>query len=62
MSLIGANGAGKTTTLKGDHRVAAGGRRSDIEFLGRSLKGRRLGPRKQGPGDGARKGAACSRA
>jgi branched-chain amino acid transport system ATP-binding protein len=39
VSLIGANGAGKTTTLKaitGTQPAAAG----DVEFMGRSIKGR----------------------
>jgi branched-chain amino acid transport system ATP-binding protein len=48
VSLIGANGAGKTTTLKaitGIQPVADG----DIEFLGRSIRGR-------GPWDLARQG------
>ena len=42
VSLIGANGAGKTTTLKAitGTQAAAGG---EIEFMGRSIRGRARG-------------------
>jgi branched-chain amino acid transport system ATP-binding protein len=51
VSLIGSNGAGKTTTMKAITGLL-GLREGDIQYLGRSIRGR-------GPWDLVREGLAC---
>ena len=62
VSLIGSNGAGKTTTMKAITGLL-GMHGGDIQYLGRSIRGRgALGPGESRAWSWCRRAAACSRA